>query len=281
MLIGICILSCGFSFTRGGQRFAIIIHAYNNADCIERCLSSALGQDFNNYYIVVIDDASTDHTAQIIKRHIEHSHKRRQITLVENTTRKFACQNFLQAIEQYTRDEDVVVLLEGNNALAEDQVLHTLDSAYRKGSPDVWLTFGQFSDKIDGDRGWCQPYSDAVVKAGAFRVVEESPFHLMTFKSWLARRIDHKDCMLKGKYFQTSYDLALMYPLIEMAGKHHKFINRITCVVENNTREQSDLDKIIRGQNRYAPLYHHPHQYCLRKDCGLCEENLYQNASAW
>ena len=49
----------------------VLIPVYNREEYIARALDSALAQDFADYEIVVVDDGSTDRTAEIVKRY-EH-----------------------------------------------------------------------------------------------------------------------------------------------------------------------------------------------------------------
>lgn len=50
-------------------RVSCIIPAYNRAQTIKYCLDSVIGQTFQAYDIIVIDDCSTDNTAEIVNRH--------------------------------------------------------------------------------------------------------------------------------------------------------------------------------------------------------------------
>jgi len=52
------------------MKVSIIITSYNYGDYIERCLRSCLSQNFNekDYEVVVVDDASTDNTLEVIKK---------------------------------------------------------------------------------------------------------------------------------------------------------------------------------------------------------------------
>lgn len=50
-------------------KYSILIPVYNGAKYIEKCLDSALEQDYDNYEVIVINDGSTDETESIIKRY--------------------------------------------------------------------------------------------------------------------------------------------------------------------------------------------------------------------
>jgi len=46
--------------------FAIIIPVYNTKDYLDRCISSALDQSYDNYKIILVDDGSTDGSSLIL-----------------------------------------------------------------------------------------------------------------------------------------------------------------------------------------------------------------------
>ena len=62
-------------------KFSIILPAYNREKTIQPAIDSILNQTFTNFEIIVIDDASTDQTAEIVK---QNSDKR--IHLIQNKT---------------------------------------------------------------------------------------------------------------------------------------------------------------------------------------------------
>jgi glycosyltransferase involved in cell wall biosynthesis len=46
---------------------SVIIPAFNAAVCIERCLESVLRQSYSNYEVIVVNDGSTDRTADVLR----------------------------------------------------------------------------------------------------------------------------------------------------------------------------------------------------------------------
>ncbi len=57
---------------------SIVLVTYNSQDCIESCLDSVFTQDFKDYEIIVVDNASEDKTVQILKNEYQSS------ALIEN-----------------------------------------------------------------------------------------------------------------------------------------------------------------------------------------------------
>lgn len=48
---------------------SIIVPVYNAQNYIEKCINSILNQDMENYEVIVINDDSTDSTAEILKKY--------------------------------------------------------------------------------------------------------------------------------------------------------------------------------------------------------------------
>ena len=47
---------------------SIVVPSYNHASFIEKCIECIVNQDYDNYELIVIDDGSTDNSAEILSR---------------------------------------------------------------------------------------------------------------------------------------------------------------------------------------------------------------------
>ena len=63
---------------------SVIIPTYNRANLLPRAIDSILNQTYQDFEIIVIDDASTDETATLLKEYQKKSNKIKVITHTEN-----------------------------------------------------------------------------------------------------------------------------------------------------------------------------------------------------
>ncbi len=52
------------------MKFSIITPTYNRAHTIERAINSILGQSYQNFEMIIIDDGSTDNTSEIVEKYL-------------------------------------------------------------------------------------------------------------------------------------------------------------------------------------------------------------------
>lgn len=63
------------------EKISVIVPVYNVDNYLERCLTSLLEQDYQDYEIIVVNDASTDSSLSICKLYAENSNKIKLINL--------------------------------------------------------------------------------------------------------------------------------------------------------------------------------------------------------
>jgi glycosyltransferase involved in cell wall biosynthesis len=227
------------------NRFDIIVPVYNAEKYIGRCIDSILMQDYKNYELLVIDDCSTDETYDIVLPYDD-------IFTLHNPVRQGALANIVEGIRTF--GESIIVTIDGDDYLPDRNVLSYLDKVY---TDDVWMTYGSFIPESHKYKNTCQPFDNIMAPCDAGYLVKnsvtpatyrKSPFwvtsHLRTFRKNLWDKIKDEDLRdTDGEYYKTAWDLAFMYPMIEMADSHCKFIPH-TLYVYN------DLNPICDGTIR-------------------------------
>ncbi len=242
------------------KAFVIVTPSYNNKEWCKRNLESILSQDYSNYRLIYIDDASTDGTGEIAREHIE-KHKQSERTLfIQNKERIGALANFYQAIA-HCDPREIVVEVDGDDWLANTQVLAYLNEVYQ--DPEVWVTYGQFVIYPTGQQGWAAAVPQNISKRNAVREYRWLTTHLRTYYAGLFQKIEKQDLIYTGDFFPMSGDLARMFPIVEMAGSHCRYIPKVLYVYNiasplndhtKNRELQQNLEMIIRTKKRYQAI---------------------------
>ena len=97
----------------------------------------------------------------------------------------------------------------------------------------------------------------------AFRYFQPAPSHLRTFYAKLFKKIDKEDLCEDNNFYEYTYDLAMMFPMLEMAGERFQYISKYLYVYndDNNFNDhkvgkvkQRKTDLRIRNKNRYCRI---------------------------
>lgn len=243
----------------------IIIPTYNNQKWCIKNIESVVNQTYPHWHATIIIDCATDATEELLQSYIAEQHLEDKVTIIVNTKNQGALANIYYAATT-CQPHKIIGLLDGDDWLKDDNVLEYLSELYER--KDIWLTFGQYELWPENRIGHCRPFSKNTIKDNSFRDTGMVPSHFRTFYAWLFQLIDIKDLMYKGAFYPVTWDMAIMYPLIEMAGKHHRCISEVLYVynIQNplndfkiHTALQAKLNRQIRAKTRYEPLKEKPH----------------------
>ncbi|MFZ5953483.1 MAG: glycosyltransferase family 10 domain-containing protein [Candidatus Dependentiae bacterium] len=242
------------------KSFVVIIPSYNNIQWCEQNLRSVFGQEYDNYRVIYVNDCSDDGTKERVEQLVDQLGQKHRFMMINNTTRRGAMANWFMAV-WLCEPHEVVVSLDGDDWFAHERVLTYLDSVYQ--DPEVWMTYGQFIIHNNNQIGWCRQVSSETIEKNQFRDDAWVTSHLRTFYAGLFHGIPKEDFMVNGQFYQSAADLAIMYPLLERAGKHSRFIpeilyvyNRINPINDErvNYNLQTNLGIYIRAQKRHQPI---------------------------
>lgn len=182
---------------------SIIIPVYNVEDYIEQTLSSILNQSFTDYEIVIMDDGSTDQTAEIIKSVQDN---RIRYFYQENCGRPSKPRN--RAIKE-ARGE-IVFIFDSDDLMLPGKLENTIQVMER--APEAGLCFTGFSSIDENNRivhaDSQAPYRKTLDKLSQSRV-DESSFYI---KSELALRT-----LIPSNYVGTS-GVAIRREVFDVAG---------------------------------------------------------------
>jgi hypothetical protein len=131
----------------------------------------------------------------------------------------------------------------------------------------VWITYGNHLTYPEYKKGESFPVMRGILEKGGARKSPWAFSHLRTFYAGLFKKIALEHLMYQGSFFPTTYDLAIMFPMIEMAREHTFFIPDIHYIYnfanpisdcKSNLAKQQFFDQWIRKLPVYAPLERPP-----------------------
>ncbi|BDC34781.1 hypothetical protein Noda2021_07390 [Candidatus Dependentiae bacterium Noda2021] len=240
--------------------FVVIIPSYNNKEWYKKNLDSVLSQRYTNFEVVYVADAPTDGTETLVEEYFNTKTTPIKCTLIKNEKRSGALCNLYHAIHE-CQPHYVVVTVDGDDWLPDENVLTYLNDVYS--NRNVWMTYGQSLHYPSNRIGGARQIPDTIIQTNAHRDYEWVATHLRTFYAGLFQQIRQEDLMYENKFYSVTWDLAFMFPMLEMAGSHSRYIDRIMYVYNCNNpisdfriaaQLQGAYEKDIRSKPRYMPL---------------------------
>ena len=235
--------------------FNIIVPVFNAEKYIEKCLNSIIKQSYKNYQVNVIDDCSTDYSYELaleICNGYDNFH-------ISKNPRRLGALNNINKLLSLNIDEPsmtIDILVDGDDYLYSGDVLNILYEKYL--NTNCLITYGSHlsSKGIQGKK-----YPRLIREFKLYRKYFWYASHLKTFRHDLWLSIDKNDLLDKNcKYFSVASDLALMFPMLEMAGNRQEFVKDILYVYNDQNpisdhkirrKEQILAAKEIREKKRY------------------------------
>lgn len=230
--------------------YHFVIPSFNSMPFLEKTLQSIEVQKGPAFRVVVIDDASTFHSH---RQCVQSYCKKNRWQALFHEENMGALKSIVDGIKLLSPDDDdVIVLVDGDDWLAHDGVLKKLEIVYGQ-EKSVWITWGQYQVS---PKAWlptrpASPVPEDVLKSGDFRAIPWIFWPLRTFKAFLWREIldgDLRDS--QGEYYRLSWDQALMFPMLEMARERSFFVDEVLYIY-NLENPLSDF-KISRDEQELA-----------------------------
>src|SRR6056297_61881 len=239
------------------QRFVIISPFWNAENYIKNCILSVAQQDYENYKHILIDDNSNDGSLEVAHQTIDGLDPliKDRFVIVKNTENRGAIQNQIAAIEKYTLDSDVVMLLDGDDWLINNNTLfHYYNDLYQQGYE---FTYGSMWSLADNIPLIAQDYPNAVRKEKTYRKHQFNwgiPYtHLRTFKKSLVNGINLNALKTEtGEWMRAGADNPFFYEVISNADPDKVYCVKDIVCNYNDVNPLNDYKVRAEEQNRNA-----------------------------
>jgi hypothetical protein len=189
----------------------VVITGRNIEGYAQECISKVLEQDYADIGIVIVDDASTDHTSEIIDRMLGDKD---DVIIVRNEKKHSKMENWEVAVrDKCSNPKSVIFLVDGDDYLIASDVISKMMEKHK----EYDVVWSQYVDG-KGNFGICRPLK------GSPRKMPWVTSHLKSFKKWLFDAVKPEDFKDEnGRYFESAVDMAVMLPVLEMAGPQKCF----------------------------------------------------------
>jgi glycosyltransferase involved in cell wall biosynthesis len=217
---------------------------------VDRCLQSFMDQTFSEWEMQVIVDPTGDKTYE---NALPLASDKIRVKL--NETRQYALKNVVDAIALLKpADDDIIIPMDLDDWLAHKNVLEIVNGKYLA-DPKLLLTYGSwiaFPNPKERTNNGAYTAEDF---QGNLRKVRWKCTSLKTYKYKLWKHVQDIDLRdVRGNYYKVTWDLAMIWPMLEMAGFNRiQFIPDILYIY-NKESEYSD-DKIHLREQMYITDY--------------------------
>jgi glycosyltransferase involved in cell wall biosynthesis len=232
------------SYPAVNRPFVVIVVGYNNGGFLEKTLQSIYAQNYSNFRVVYIDDASTDGSFELAQQLIYDTDKK--VSFHKNDARLGVLANLTNVIRDCL-DDEIVAVVGGEDWFAHEWVLSRLNQYYA--NADLWVTYGQ-----------CCEYPKYTL-GPKLAPARDKPFgnlRLNTFYAGLFKEIGSDDFFEGEMILSAAVDMAYMIPMLEMAQGHSTFIPEVFYVANGSAKENPEIlircEKQIQQMASYEPL---------------------------
>lgn len=266
----------------GERPIVVVVCSYNNGPWSENTLNSIFSQHYSNFRVIIVDDCSTDNNVEVIQRFIDEHELSSQVTFIKNDKRRRKLFNLYRALYE-CHDDEIVFMVDGDDSIHGEDVFSYINEIYH--DDNIWFTYGQYKNVPASqaiawghkEMGYCRPIPKHIQRKQAYRSYSFIYMHPRSFRAWLFKLVKLEDLIadkiegFEGDFYPASNDVAMYFPMVEMAHTHVKFISDILYIrnlysdivgFKVDRRIQVASAREIRKKDAY-PIVFQPKKYRL------------------
>jgi len=220
------------------NHISIIISTRNAEKYVEKCLTSALNQDYDNFEIIFLDACSNDKTYE---KALTFTKTYNNLKVFKNEKRKYQGENIKIGVDM-SPEKSIIVTLDGDDWFPHNNVLTRVNKIYEE--RDCWMTYGTYEEyPYRSVSHIYEEYPAEVRRNKRFRQYRWLASHLRTFRRELFLKINSEDLKdpVTGDYVSIASDLSFQFPMLEMCGTDKSHYIPDTLYVYNRENPMQDI----------------------------------------
>ena len=211
---------------------SVIIPIYNIADVLEKCVKSVLQQTYSNLEILLVDDGSTDESANLCDKFAELDHRVQALHKKNGGLSDARNFGLAHAHGQY------IFYLDGDDWLAENAIRDLRDQAIQSDSDIVQCEYYYAYEDYLLVRKEFGQVIEYTKEEALKELLSNGLIKNFAWGNLMKKELAEKVSFLKGKYFEDSY---WKYQILHLA-KHFVYIpNRLVYYRQRSNSISSAL----------------------------------------
>lgn len=199
------------------NRLSIVTPAYNCENTIERTLYSIAGQTYSNWDMTIIDDMSTDNTANVINDFVERNNLKDKVRLISRKEKFGEVRNTLDIVKK-TSAENIIVRVDASDFITDLGCFHFINEIYKAHNPAVMWTAHRWAFTDQNISGPVDPNIS----------VYQQPWrssHLKTFRASELLKVNESNFKdAEGNWIMIACDQAVFLPMMENARRNGRIL---------------------------------------------------------
>lgn len=218
------------------MKYSIIVTGYNCEEYAKQCIDSILAQTEKDYEIIIINDASTDNTKEVIE-----SYKQENVYSFNSSNNLGALQYRYDFTHAFNGD---IILFVGLDDYLEPNALEVLNKVYE--NPKIRMSYGSWRTP-ERTAKMVRAYPSEVFKNKSFRTHEWLATALNSFKRELLLKVPKEKLLDEdGKFFTNCTDLAYSFPCLEQCKENEVAIVKEFIYIYRNNHKNTTLNRLGR-----------------------------------
>lgn len=219
------------------MKYSIIVTGYNCEEYAKQCIDSILAQTEKDYELIIIDDASTDNTLNIIKA-CKSKDSRIGYAWRETNTGALSIRHY--AVEHTVGD---IILFVGLDDYLEPNALEVLNKYYE--DDKIRMTYGSWRTP-ERTAMRVKAYPSEVFKNKSFRTHKWLATSLNSFKRELLLGVPREKLInpKTNEFFTNCTDLAYSFPCLEQCKEEEVAVVKEYIYIYRNNHKNTTLNRL-------------------------------------
>jgi len=237
------------------SKFVFIVPSYNNKDWYIKNIDSMITQKNINWHMIYVDDYSNDGTFDLVEKYLSKKNVEHKCTLIKQDKK------YGQAYNRYLaynlcNDEDICILLDGDDWLIDDSVLDYLDNFMI--NEDVDITYRNFKYFINGkiSNGYkLDDYCKNIINNKKYREDRWRAGHLRVIKAKYLKNVNPYDFLDQNlDIIQCCTDLVESWSSLEQSNGRHKMVNKDLMIYNRDNSVRYKTSEYDESNKQYRKI---------------------------